>query len=59
MLERKFAWHLACPGNAVDEVKAKVRAEKGYVATAKVAEGVVEAWDHFFPLKKSIGTPVG
>jgi len=50
MLERRYAWHLACPGNAVDEVKEKVRAGGGHVAKANIAEGVVEAWDRFFPL---------
>ena len=50
MLERRFAHHLACPANAVDDVKAKVRAQGGYLATGEVAEGVVEAWDRFFPL---------
>jgi hydroxymethylpyrimidine pyrophosphatase-like HAD family hydrolase len=50
MMERRYARHLACPGNAVDEVKDRVLSEGGYVATAHVAEGSVEAWDHFFPL---------
>ena len=49
MLERRYAWHLGCPGNAVDEVKEKIRAQGGYVAAGTVAEGSVEAWDHFFP----------
>jgi hydroxymethylpyrimidine pyrophosphatase-like HAD family hydrolase len=49
MLERRFAHHLACPGNAVDEVKQKIRAQGGYIATGEVAEGTVEAWDKFFP----------
>jgi len=53
MLERRYARHLACPGNAVEEVKEKVRAEGGYVASANVAEGTVEAWDKFFPLPKN------
>ncbi len=52
MLERRYAWHLSCPGNAVDEVKKKVEAEGGYIASSRVAEGAVEAWDRFFPLKK-------
>jgi len=52
MLDRRYARHLACPSNAVDEVKEKVRAQGGYVASASVAEGTVEAWDRFFPLKK-------
>jgi hydroxymethylpyrimidine pyrophosphatase-like HAD family hydrolase len=50
MLERRYAWHLGCPGNAVDEVKEKVQTEGGYVASTRVAEGTVEAWDRFFPL---------
>jgi hydroxymethylpyrimidine pyrophosphatase-like HAD family hydrolase len=51
MLERRYAHHLACPANAVDEVKAKIRAQGGHVATGEVAEGTVEAWDKFFPMK--------
>ena len=50
MLEHRFAHHLACPANAVDEVKQKIRSQGGHVATADVAEGTVEAWDRFFPL---------
>jgi hydroxymethylpyrimidine pyrophosphatase-like HAD family hydrolase len=50
MMDRRYARHLACPGNAVDEVKEKVQAEGGYVAQATVAEGTVEAWDQLFPL---------
>lgn len=53
MMERRYARHLACPGNAVDEVKEKVLAEGGYVAMAPVAEGTVEAWDYLFPLSPS------
>jgi hydroxymethylpyrimidine pyrophosphatase-like HAD family hydrolase len=45
MLEQRYAAHVACPANAVDEVKEKVRAEGGYVASALVAEGTIEAWD--------------
>jgi HAD superfamily hydrolase (TIGR01484 family) len=51
MLERRYAHHLACPGNAVDDVKEKIRAQGGHVSTASVAEGTVEAWDKFFPNK--------
>jgi len=54
MLERKYAHHLACPANAVDEVKEKIRAQGGHVASADVAEGTVEAWDLFFPLKAAV-----
>jgi hydroxymethylpyrimidine pyrophosphatase-like HAD family hydrolase len=49
MLERRYAHHLACPANAVDEVKKKIRSQGGYVASADVAEGTVEAWNHLFP----------
>jgi len=52
MMERRYARHLGCPGNAVDEVKKKIRAEGGYVATATVAEGTVEALDRLCPLPK-------
>jgi HAD superfamily hydrolase (TIGR01484 family) len=52
MLERRYAHHLACPANAVDDVKQKIRAQGGHVASASVAEGTIEAWDKFFPLKK-------
>ncbi|HEY0256435.1 MAG TPA: HAD hydrolase family protein, partial [Candidatus Methylacidiphilales bacterium] len=50
MMDRRYARHLACPGNAVDEVKKKIQMEGGYVAQASVAEGTVEAWDHLFRL---------
>jgi hydroxymethylpyrimidine pyrophosphatase-like HAD family hydrolase len=50
MLERRFAHHIACPGNAVDEVKTKIRAQGGYLATGEVGEGTIEAWSKFFPL---------
>jgi hydroxymethylpyrimidine pyrophosphatase-like HAD family hydrolase len=52
MLERRYAWNLGCPANAVDEVKEKVKAEGGYIAQARVGNGTVEVWDHFFPPKK-------
>jgi len=52
MLERRYAHHLACPANAVDEVKKQIQAQGGHVSSANVAEGTVEAWDLFFPQKK-------
>ena len=52
MLERRYAHHLACPGNAVDQVKKKIQEQGGHISSADVAEGTVEAWDLFFPLKK-------
>jgi hypothetical protein len=51
MLERRYARNLICPGNAIDEVKEKVRAQGGYIATGHVAHGVVEGWDKLFPRK--------
>jgi len=56
MLDRRYAHHLACPANAVDEVKKKIQAQGGHVATSSVAEGTVEAWDRFFPAIRPIGT---
>jgi hydroxymethylpyrimidine pyrophosphatase-like HAD family hydrolase len=50
MMERRYARYLACPANAVDEVKKKITAQGGYVARARVAEGIVEAWDKLLPL---------
>ena len=49
MLDRRYAHHVACPANAVDEVKTKVRSQKGYVASSTVAEGTLEAWNQMFP----------
>jgi hydroxymethylpyrimidine pyrophosphatase-like HAD family hydrolase len=53
MMERRYARYLACPGNAVDEVKEKIAAQGGYVAKTNVAEGTVEAWDRLIPLPRS------
>lgn len=50
MMERRYARYLACPSNAVDEVKQKIASQGGYVAKARVAEGIVEAWDRLLPL---------
>ncbi len=52
MLDQRYAGHVACPGNSVDEVKKKVRAHGGYVANAAIAEGTVEALDKLCPLPK-------
>jgi hydroxymethylpyrimidine pyrophosphatase-like HAD family hydrolase len=49
MLDRRYAHHLACPANAVEQVKEKVRSQNGYVASSDVAEGTVEAWNRLFP----------
>lgn len=43
MLDGRHARHVACPSNAIDEVKAAVRAAGGFVAQGTCSEGVVEA----------------
>jgi hydroxymethylpyrimidine pyrophosphatase-like HAD family hydrolase len=50
MLDRHYAHHLACPSNAVDEVKKRIAAQGGHVASERVAGGTLEAWNRFFPL---------
>jgi hydroxymethylpyrimidine pyrophosphatase-like HAD family hydrolase len=52
MLDQRYARHIACPGNSVDDVKKKVRAHGGHVAKAHTAEGTVEALDKLCPLPK-------
>lgn len=48
MLEPKVASMVACPANAIDEVKDRVRAAGGHVAEATAGAGVAEAIGHFF-----------
>jgi hypothetical protein len=47
MLTRKHARYVACPGNAVDEVKLQVQQNDGYVAQGECSDGVVEALRFF------------
>ena len=47
MLDGKVAAMPACPANAIDEVKAAVRAAGGYVARKQHGAGVYEALVHF------------
>ena len=49
MLSPQAAHRIACPANAVDEVRAHVAAEGGYVAGFGHSAGCVEALRHFFP----------
>jgi HAD superfamily hydrolase (TIGR01484 family) len=51
MLDPRHAAMLACPGNAVAEVKQHVVANGGYVAAAAHGAGVMEATRHFFPAR--------
>lgn len=48
MLNPAHARMLACPGNAVPEVKQVVGDGGGFIATAIHGAGVLEALDHFF-----------
>jgi hypothetical protein len=40
---------LACPSNALDDVKAAVRKQGGFVASQDSGFGICEALRHFFP----------
>ncbi len=50
MLDSQHARGLVCPANAVHAVKEKVSLHGGYVAKTNAALGVLEGWNHFFPL---------
>jgi HAD superfamily hydrolase (TIGR01484 family) len=54
MLQQIHAQMLACPANAVAQVKSFVRAQGGYVSAASHGSGVLEALNHF--LQRGIGT---
>jgi hydroxymethylpyrimidine pyrophosphatase-like HAD family hydrolase len=43
MLDAKFARHLACPANAIPQVKAAVASIGGCVAALRYGEGIAEA----------------
>jgi len=43
MLDVTMASHLACPGNACDEVKLRLRQIGGYVASGTASQGTIEA----------------
>ena len=47
MLNGEVAAMPACPGNAIDDVKAAVRSAGGYVAAREHGAGVHEALEHF------------
>lgn len=49
MLNLSFARFLACPSNAIDDVKVTVRNQGGFVATQDSGLGVDEALRFFFP----------
>lgn len=49
MLDKRHARMVACPGNALADVKHHVAAIGGYQARAVHGNGVIEALQHFFP----------
>jgi HAD superfamily hydrolase (TIGR01484 family) len=49
MLNLAFARFLACPSNALEDVKAAVRKQGGFVASEDSGFGMCEALRHFFP----------
>jgi HAD superfamily hydrolase (TIGR01484 family) len=48
MLNPRFAHGLACPGNAIPEVKNAIESHGGHVAISHSAQGVIETLDHYF-----------
>ncbi|KAB2641598.1 MAG: HAD-IIB family hydrolase [Verrucomicrobia bacterium] len=49
MLDARHARMIACPGNAIADVKQHVALSGGYLAHASHGSGVIEALRHFFP----------
>jgi len=49
MLDLAYAQYLACPSNALEEVKEVVTAQGGFVASKDSGSGVSEALIHYFP----------
>ncbi|MEO6848442.1 MAG: HAD hydrolase family protein [Chthoniobacterales bacterium] len=47
MLDGKYAHMACCPSNSIEEVKQVVRDAGGYIASAKCADGIAEAY-HWF-----------
>ncbi len=47
MLQRQFAHLLATPANAVPQVKAQVRAEKGFVSDLHAGWGIAQALEYY------------
>jgi hydroxymethylpyrimidine pyrophosphatase-like HAD family hydrolase len=48
MLDVRIAAMVACPANAVAEIKEHLRAQDGYLSTAAYSAGVCEALRNFF-----------
>ncbi|KAB2638240.1 MAG: HAD-IIB family hydrolase [Verrucomicrobia bacterium] len=52
MLDARHARMIACPGNALADVKHHVAVSGGYLAHASHGAGAIEAVQHFFPQSK-------
>ncbi len=48
MLDQRVAANIACPSNAVPEVKEHLERQGGYIASKPASEGMMEALEHFF-----------
>jgi len=48
MLDRQYAHYIACPNNAHNDIKERVKAQGGYVAKERGSKGVIEALRYFF-----------
>ena len=48
MLDTRIASMIACPGNALDPVKAHVQRQGGFIAQGTASTGMMEALRHFF-----------
>lgn len=55
MLDPAHAGMIACPGNAVAEIRATVEERGGYVAERAHGAGALEALEHFFGIRKGGG----
>ena len=58
MLKADIAAALACPSNAIPEVKTAVLSGGGYVATRPVSAGIADALAHFMGRQPETGRPV-
>ena len=48
MLDTRVAHMIACPGNALEPVKAHVKNQGGFIAQGTASYGMIEALQHFF-----------
>jgi HAD superfamily hydrolase (TIGR01484 family) len=48
MLQPVVAGHIACPSNAIPEVKEQVLGHGGFLASRPASQGMIEALDHYY-----------